>query len=110
MQIYDISLNSRVKKKSAETAVAKTNPHLLCYLDTFSRIHDAYQMIQELWEQQRGRNKTANGVRHDVVHRFYQDVSDCQNFVRLHGTRMIIIICPHKKSRASPIAVLTKLK
>jgi len=109
MQIYDISLNSRVKKTSALTTVAKTNPHLLCYLDIFSRIHDACQMIQELWEQQRGRNKTAYGVRHDVVHRLYQDAFDCQNFVWLHGTCMITIICPHKKSRASRISILTKL-
>jgi len=66
-------------------------------------------MIEELREQQRDRNKTANGVRHDVVHRLYQDVFDSQNFVRLHGTCMNVIICPHKKSRASPVSILTKL-
>jgi ureidoglycolate hydrolase len=69
-----------------------------------------YHVIQGLWEQQRDRNKTANGVRQDVVRRLYQDVFDYQNFVPLHGTRLIVIICPHKKSSATPVAILTKLQ
>jgi hypothetical protein len=76
MQIYNFSLNSRVKKSLQKQLQRKQKPHLLCYLHPFPRIHDAYHMIEELREQQRDRNKTANGVRHDVVHtlprRFWQ--------------------------------------
>ena len=54
-------------------------------------------------------SRGTNGVRHDVVHRLYQDVLYCQNFVWFHGTRVNVIIYPHKPSRASHVAILTKL-